>query len=70
MFVSYLDEDDRRCDGHQSVEFRQCGILLLIVLTVKVHLLDALDGELLDLKSDLVGTGSELLSECEDLFAY
>lgn len=65
--VTALDENDGRSDSHQTVELEQRGILLLVVVTVKIHLLDALHSELLHFESDLVGVGRKDVGEVQNL---
>ncbi len=50
-----LDKDDGRTDGHETVEFAENLVLLLLIRAVHVHLRDALDREILLAKLHLVG---------------
>lgn len=56
---SYPDEDDRGGDCHQTIEFDQSRVFVLVSGDIKVHLFNALDGEFGLLQSNCVGVGSE-----------
>lgn len=57
----YLNEDDGRPDGHQTVEFHQNIVLGLITIAVEVDLFDALHGQVLVLKGHLIGVRCKCL---------
>lgn len=56
---TYPDEDDGRSDGEQPVKLNKVLIFFLLASAIHVELLNALNCQLLVLKSDFIGTGSE-----------
>ena len=53
-WATNLNENDRGSDSKKTVELDKSLILILLVGTVKIKLLDTLDGQFLVLQGDLV----------------
>lgn len=64
----YLDEDNGRANGHQTVQLDEHVIFGFLRVAVEVQLFDAFDGEFFVLESDLVGVRGELRGEAHDAF--
>lgn len=63
----YLDKDDGRGNGHQTVELDEGEVLVLVFADVEIHLLDTLDGELGLLEGEDIRIGCEKVGEAQDL---
>lgn len=58
--MSYLDENDRLANGHESVELAEHIVLGVVIRAINEHLRDALDSQLAALKLERVRVRSEL----------
>ena len=54
-WATNLNENDRGSDGKKTVELDKSLILILLVGTVKIKLLDTLDGQFFVLQCNFIG---------------
>lgn len=65
--VTYLDENDRGANRHQTIELDQNLVLGLVIVTVQVDLFDSFHSQVFVLEGHLIGTRRELLGIFDDI---
>ncbi len=65
--MTYLDENDRRSNGHETIKLAENLVLLQLVRAIHVHLRDTLNRELGLLELHLIGVGRKFLGIRHDL---